>query len=81
MHRIQDFIMSVEGGVISDHDFMCSMGMTADRLLDHIDISDEEILERFGQTRAEHAESLGLPTEAEVIEFLKRYAKPHAVSD
>ena len=60
---------------------MCSMGMTAERLLDHIGITDEEIFQQFGGTRSELAASLGLPTEAEVIEFLKQHSEPHAVSD
>ena len=81
MRRIQNLIMESEGGTISDHDLMCSMGMTADRLIDHLEMSDEEIFDHFGETRDQLAASLGLPSEAEVLAFLKQFSEPHAVSD
>lgn len=81
IQRIQALLPRSERGGISDHDLMCSMGMTADRLLDHLDMSDEEIVEEFGEPRDKLAASLGLPSEAEVIEFLEHYSEQHAVSD
>ena len=81
IERIQALLPRSERGGVSDHDLMCSMGMTADRLLDHLGMSDEQILAEFGESRDKLAASLGLPSEAEVLEFLEQYSEQHAVSD
>ena len=81
IQRIQALLPRSDLGGVSDHDLMCSMGMTADRLLDHLDMSDDEIFEHFGEPREQLAGSLSLPSEAEVLEFLDQYSEQHAVSD
>ena len=78
---MQDLLSRTSHGGVTDHDLMCSMGMTAERLLDHLEMSDEEIYEEFGETREQLTVSMGLPSEAEVLEFLERYSEQHAVSD
>ncbi len=66
-----------EDGVMSDRDFMLALGMTAERLIEHTGLTDDEIKHHFGFSRNELVESLDLPTEEEVLDF----SGQHAVQD